>query len=85
MRLEEFWSGLIQFHGKDMLRYKGVVYLKDNAHRVVLQSVHMLMGGDLGKAWGREERRQSTLVFIGRNPPEAVFIKGLEQCLVQSQ
>ena len=35
VRLEEFLSWLIQVHGKDMLRYKGVVYLKDNAHRVV--------------------------------------------------
>jgi len=85
VRLEEFLSWLIQVHGKDMLRYKGVVYLKDNAHRVVFQGVHMLMGGDLGKAWGKEERRQSTLVFIGRNLPEDVFIKGLEQCLVQPQ
>jgi len=85
VRLEEFLSGLIQAHGKDMLRYKGVVYLKDNAHRVVFQGVHMLMGGDLGKAWGEDERRQSTLVFIGRNLPEDVFIKGLEQCLVQPQ
>jgi G3E family GTPase len=85
VRLEEFLSGLIQAYGKDMLRYKGVVYLKDNVHRVVFQGVHMLMGGDLGKAWGKEERRQSTLVFIGRNLPEDVFIKGLEQCLVQPQ
>ena len=85
VRLEEFLAGLIQVYGKDMLRYKGVVYLKDNAHRVVFQGVHMLMGGDLGKAWGKEERRQSTLVFIGRSLPEDVFIKGLEQCLVQPQ
>ena len=85
VRLEEYLSGLVQTHGKDMLRYKGVVYLKDNAHRVVFQGVHMLMGGDLGKPWGQDERRQSTLVFIGRNLPEDVFIKGLEQCLVQQQ
>ena len=85
VRLEQFLSGLIQTYGRDMLRYKGVVYLRDNAHRVVFQGVHMLMGGDLGKAWGKDERRQSTLVFIGRDLPEDVFIKGLEQCLVQPQ
>ena len=85
VRLEQFLSGLIQVYGKDMLRYKGVVYLKDNAHRAVFQGVYMLMGGDVGKAWGKEERRQSTLVFIGRNLPQDVFIKGLEQCLVQPQ
>ena len=85
VRLEEYLSGLIQAYGKDMLRYKGVVYLKDNDYRVVFQGVHMLMGGDLGKPWGTDERRQSTLVFIGRNLPEDVFIKGLAQCLVQRQ
>ena len=85
VRLEEFLSGLIQAHGQDMLRYKGVLYLRDNAHRVVFQGVHMMMGGDLGKPWGAEERRQSTLVFIGRGLPEDVFIRGLEQCLVQAQ
>jgi len=85
VRLEEFLSGLIQAYGQDMLRYKGVLYLRDNAHRVVFQGVHMMMGGDLGKPWGAEERRQSTLVFIGRGLPEDLFIKGLEQCLVQAQ
>jgi len=85
VRLEEFLSGLVQAYGQDMLRYKGVLYLRDNAHRVVFQGVHMMMGGDLGKPWGAEERRQSTLVFIGRGLPEDVFIKGLEQCLVQAQ
>lgn len=84
-RQEELLPGLIQVYGKDMLRYKGVVYLKNNAHRVVFQGVHMLMGGDLGKPWGKEERRQSTLVFIGRNLPENVFTKGLEQCPVHPQ
>ena len=83
--LEEFLSGLVQVYGKDMLRYKGVVYLQDNAHRVVFQGVHMLMGGDLGKAWGDDETRQSTIVFIGRDLPEDGFIKGLEQCLVRSE
>jgi G3E family GTPase len=85
VRLEEFLDGLIQIYGQDMLRYKGVLYLNDNAHRVVFQGVHMMMGGDLGRPWDKDERRRSTLVFIGRNLPEDVFIKGLEQCLVQAQ
>ena len=82
-RLEEFLSGLVQVYGKDMLRYKGVVYLSNNDHRVVFQGVHMLMGGDVGKPWGKDERRRSTLVFIGRNLPEQEFIKGLAECHVQ--
>ena len=84
-KLEEFLSGLTQVYGPDMLRYKGVLYLKDNAHRVVFQGVHQLMGGDMGKPWGEREKRASVMVFIGRNLPEDLFVKGLEQCLEPSQ
>jgi G3E family GTPase len=84
VKLEEFLSGLVQVYGADMLRYKGVLQLKGNAHRVVFQGVHMLMGGDLGKAWGPGEKRTSTMVFIGRKLPEELFVKGLEQCLVEA-
>jgi G3E family GTPase len=82
-KLEEFLSGLIQIYGPDMLRYKGVLYLKDNANRVVFQGVHMLMGGDMGRPWGKDEQRSSVMVFIGKNLPQDLFIKGLEQCLVK--
>lgn len=85
VKLEEFLSGLTQVYGPDMLRYKGVLYLKDNAHRVVFQGVHQLMGGDMGKPWGEGEKRGSVMVFIGRNLPEDLFVKGLEQCLETSQ
>jgi G3E family GTPase len=84
-RLEEFLSAMIQVHGADMLRYKGVLHLEGNPNRVVFQGVHMLMGGDIGKPWGAGEKRESKLVFIGRNLPEDLFIEGLEQCLVKVQ
>jgi len=84
-KLEEFLSGLIQIYGPDMLRYKGVLHLKGNAHRVIFQGVHMLMGGDLGRPWDKDEKRSSTMVFIGKNLPQDLFIKGLEQCLVKAQ
>src|SRR5215467_14275380 len=43
-KLEEFLSGVVQIYGPDLLRYKGVLYMKGNTHRVVFQGVHMLMG-----------------------------------------
>jgi G3E family GTPase len=85
LKLEEFLSSMIQVYGQDMLRYKGVLQLQDNPHRVVFQGVHMLMGGDLGRAWGKEEKRDSVMVFIGRKLPKDVFIQGLEQCLAKAQ
>jgi G3E family GTPase len=59
--------------------------MKGNTHRVVFQGVHMLMGGDLGRPWDKQEKRSSTMVFIGKNLPQELLIKGLEQCLVERQ
>jgi G3E family GTPase len=81
-KLEEFLSGMIQVYGPDLLRYKGVLWLAENDNRVVFQGVHMLMGGDVGKPWGRQEKRASVMVFIGRNLPEDLFVEGLKQCLL---
>jgi G3E family GTPase len=81
VKLEEFLSGMLQVHGPDLLRYKGVLWLEQNENRVVFQGVHMLMGGDVGKPWGPQEQRASVMVFIGRNLPEELFVQGLKQCL----
>ena len=83
VKLEEFLSGMIQVYGPDLLRYKGVLSLAENEHRVVFQGVHMLMGGDMGKPWAPDEKRGSVMVFIGRNLPEELFVQGLKQCLVK--
>ncbi|MFA5913712.1 MAG: GTP-binding protein [Burkholderiales bacterium] len=81
VKLEEFLSGMIQVYGPDLLRYKGVLWLAENENRVVFQGVHMLMGGDVGKPWGLDEKRGSVMVFIGRKLPEELFVQGLKQCL----
>ena len=84
VKLEEFLSGMIQVYGPNLLRYKGVLWLDRNEDRVVFQGVHMLMGGDVGKPWGPEEKRSSVMVFIGRKLPEDLFIQGLKQCLLKA-
>lgn len=80
-KLENFLSGMIQVYGPDLLRYKGVLWMKGKPQRVVFQGVHMMMGGDMGKPWAKGEKKQSILVFIGRKLPKDLFIAGLEQCL----
>jgi G3E family GTPase len=79
-KLEEFLSAMIDVYGNDMLRYKGVLHVKGHDRRVVFQGVHMMMGGDLSKPWGKDEKRSSKMVFIGRNLPQDVFTKGLALC-----
>jgi G3E family GTPase len=80
-KLEQFLSGMIQVYGPDLLRYKGVLWMKGKNNRVVFQGVHMMMGGDVGKPWAKGEKKTSVLVFIGKKLPRDLFIAGLEQCL----
>jgi len=80
-KLEQFLSGMIQVYGPDLLRYKGVLWMKGNSRRVVFQGVHMMMGGDLGKPWSKGEKKESIMVFIGKQLPKDLFVAGLEQCL----
>jgi len=82
-KLEQFLSGMIQMYGPDLLRYKGVLWMKGNPRRVVFQGVHMMMGGDLGKPWVKGEKKGSLLVFIGKKLPKDLFIAGLEECLAK--
>jgi G3E family GTPase len=82
-KLEQFLSGMIQVYGPDLLRYKGILWMKGNARRVVFQGVHMMMGGDMGKPWTKADKKQSILVFIGKKLPRDLFIAGLEECLAK--
>src|SRR5260221_443343 len=82
-KLENFLSGMIQVYGPDLLRYKGILWMRGKKERVVFQGVHMMMGGDIGKPWGKGEKKRSLLVFIGRKLPKDIFIAGLEECLAR--
>ena len=81
-RLDEFLGSLVQVFGPRMLRYKGVLLMEGADRKVVFQGVHQIMGSDLGAKWSETEERGSKMVFIGKNLPKDVFIRGLEQCLV---
>jgi G3E family GTPase len=81
-RLDEFLGSLVQVFGPRMLRYKGVLLMDGADRKVVFQGVHQMMGTDIGAKWGENEERGSKMVFIGKNLPKDVFIRGLEQCLV---
>jgi len=80
-KLEDFMSAIITVFGKDLLRYKGVLYVKTVEHRMVFQGVHMLMGTEVGKPWAVNEIPENVMVFIGRQLPKEIFLKSLEQCL----
>lgn len=81
-RLEDFLGAMVQVHGPNMLRYKGVLDMQGTDRKVIFQGVHQVMGSDLGPAWTPDEPRQSKMVFIGVDLPRAILEEGLDQALV---
>ena len=81
-KLEDFIGAIVNIYGPRMLRYKGVLAMKGTERKVIFQGVHQLMGSDLGPEWGKDEARQSRMVFIGIELPREILEQGLEQCLV---
>jgi G3E family GTPase len=80
-KLEDYLGALTQVYGQDLLRYKGVLFMDGTNRRMIFQGVHMLMGADVGRPWGKDEKPSSKIVFIGRNLPKDAILKGLEACL----
>ena len=80
-KLEDFLGAIVQVYGPRMLRYKGVLYMKGSARKVVFQGVHQLMGSDLAGAWLAADKKQSRMVFIGIDLPQDILMQGLNNCL----
>ncbi|WP_219210613.1 CobW family GTP-binding protein [Variovorax boronicumulans] len=81
-KLEDFLGAIVNIYGPRMLRYKGVLHMKGTDRKVIFQGVHQLMGSDLGPEWGKDEARNSRMVFIGIELPRDILVQGLDQCLV---
>ena len=72
---------LVQKEGPNILRCKGILAFKDDDQRFVLQGVHMILDGDHQRPWKDGEKRDSRIVFIGRNLPENKIAEGFESCI----
>ena len=72
---------LVQTEGPSILRSKGILSFKDDDERFVFQGVHMILDGDHQRPWKKDEKRQSRIVFIGRNLPEKKITEGFESCI----
>ncbi len=71
---------LVAKEGPNILRSKGILAFKDDPERFVFQGVHMILDGDHQRPWRNDETRESRIVFIGRNLPEAQIRSGFEAC-----
>ncbi|WP_277679016.1 CobW family GTP-binding protein [Gracilibacillus dipsosauri] len=80
-KVNHWFAYLVQFKGEHLYRYKGVLYIKQLEKRVVFQGVHMLFAGTEGVAWANDEKRQSEIVFIGKELNYRELAKGFQYCL----
>jgi G3E family GTPase len=70
----------VQKEGPQILRSKGILAFTNEPKRFVFQGVHMILDGDLQRDWKPAEKRQSRLVFIGRNLKEDEIRQGFLSC-----
>ncbi|MDU9392200.1 GTPase [Pseudomonas sp. zfem002] len=69
-RLSDFMNALLEAHGKQLLRYKGVLNIAGEERRLVFQGVLKLYGFDWDTEWAEGEARESVMVFIADELPE---------------
>jgi G3E family GTPase len=79
-RFVSWIQDVTQRFGRDILRMKGIASIEDDDRQFVVQSVHMLIEGGSRRPWRERERRQTRLVFIGRDLPKDLLRQGFEAC-----
>ena len=77
-------NDVVQRDGPDILRSKGILAFPNEEKRYVFQGVHMILDGDLQRAWKPEEKRSSRIVFIGRKLKEEELRKGFLACTAEA-
>ena len=77
--LSAFMNELLEDHGKQLLRYKGVLSIAGEERRLVFQGVLKLYGFDWDTEWAEGEARESVMVFIADDLPEAKIREGFAQ------
>jgi len=71
---------LLREKGADIFRMKGVLAVANSEEKFVYQGVHMIFNGEFDQVWGPEEKKESKLVFIGKNLDHAELRKGFAAC-----
>lgn len=73
----------LMFQAKGLYRLKGLLWLHDRDQQCLLQSVGKRMVIDKKRPWKSNEKKESKIVFIGRNIKKEPLEKMLRQCLVK--
>ncbi|MDX1215268.1 GTP-binding protein [Sinorhizobium medicae] len=75
---------ITQTDGPNILRLKGIIAFSGDGERYVVQGVHMIIEGDHQRPWKEGEKRESRLVFIGRDLDREKIERTFRACEVQA-
>lgn len=81
-RVSRFMEGVLERHGSNLLRYKGILDIAGEPRKLLFQGVQRLYGADWDREWEEGEVRESVIVFIGMELSEAELREGLEAAQV---
>lgn len=68
-KIGSFMENLVEQYGNDMLRYKGVLVIKGNPQRLIVQGVHKVVGFNYVSPRQDPSEKISRLVVISRTLP----------------
>ena len=82
LAMVEDWVGeLLREKGTDIFRMKGVLAIEHSDEKFVYQAVHMIFNGNFEEPWGKDEKRESKLVFIGKKLDAAELKERFSACV----
>lgn len=71
---------ITQLDGPNILRLKGIIAFDGDDDRYVVQGIHMIVEGDHQRPWKPGEKRESRMVFIGRELDAEKLKSTFEAC-----
>ncbi|MCT4602112.1 MAG: GTP-binding protein [Marinifilum sp.] len=75
MKIGMWLDAFLQFNQDTIFRVKGILNLAGVDNRIILQSVHTQIQATVGKAWEKDEKRESKIVIIGKSLNKEVIEK----------
>ncbi|MEC0623719.1 GTP-binding protein [Staphylococcus warneri] len=82
-KVDHWMSYLVGEKGEDLLRYKGILYIKGEEYRIVFQGINMLFSGRPDRKWNENEKKQSELVFIGKDLDKEELERQFKNCVAK--
>jgi len=77
----KIWIGMaLNMHACPVYRSKGILQFRDLEQRIIFQAVNNQYVTEGGGAWKEGEKKETKIVFIGKNLPQELLEHGLKVC-----